>query len=146
MSGLLRRAVERLWGWRTWCFGPPTREYACTVAVSTGVDWQHFGASVDWVSDGDGRYADLWLGPLALHVMAAPSARASRRAAAGWERPKSTVVRRQVGGRTVSTWRNWRHVGLSVDWGRLSGGMAVKVTAGPFGVLVEPAYRTAPAT
>lgn len=138
MFGWIRSAVERLWGWRSWGFGPETEFFTCTLGVNTSVRWEHFGASVEWYNDAGGRNLFVRLGPLELYVFAAPTKRALRAEAEGKPEPRARIGRRRLARWDVWVWLNWRHVGVSADTARLCDGRAVKVQVGPFGVCVEP--------
>lgn len=133
LAGAARRAVETVYGWRQFEFGPPTGEYRCRVSVATNVEWQRFGASVEVQSHEDSVTVIGSVGPLGCYVMVARREPALLAESEG--RSKSVTV----GGHLVYVYQALGHVGAVVEWSRLADGLSMRAKVGPLGVLVEPA-------
>lgn len=136
--GIFRRAVEGVWGWRRANFGQPTPEYTHQVMVSTDVQWQQIGASVQVDRDEAAVFVVVYLGPLGLRLLTARRVLLDHDPARGgtWSR---TFTR---GRRTFYVGLNLNYWGLLAQWMRDPGGLTVKAFAGPFVVCWWPARHT----
>ncbi len=133
LAGAGRRAVETVYGWRQFEFGPPTGEYRCRASVTTNVEWQRLGASVEVQSHEDSVTVVGSVGPLGCFVMVARREPVLLADSEG--RSKSVTV----GDHLVYVYRTLGHVGAVVEWSRYADGLRMRAKVGPVGVLVEPA-------
>lgn len=134
---VLRRifSVLRRRHW-SWDFGPPRNDLTCTWVVSAGLERGLLGLSVSWNGDSFGSQYRLMLGPLFVIALGPPPRRMAGKDVVV-DRP-SRMAERAVAGRRVTSYLNWRHVGVSVEWLRHRRGLFVHVKAFPAGVAVEP--------
>jgi hypothetical protein len=112
-------------------FGPPTPGYHNRFGGRFYFQLRQIALSLRWDSDEAGRDFILKVGPFGMHGTIARRVEIESR----WHEEKSTLkVRRTRNDRELSTWRNWRHVGLCFEW--YPPARMVRVEAGPFGAAV----------
>jgi hypothetical protein len=121
------KLAGRQFGW-----GQGNKEYTATVFGNWWVQRGQYGLSLRWDTDENSRHAQLKIGPVGLLVTACRR----REVPVDELDEKSTLKSRMLDdGRSLHTWRNWRHLGacLEID----PRGRMWRVEVGPFGMAVE---------
>jgi hypothetical protein len=126
---MIRWLADKLQG-RQFAFGGPTPEYTHRLFGRFFVDRHQFALSLRWDSSGADVDVLVKVGPVGMMTTLARRELVDDPA----EGPSSLKVRMLPDGRELSTWRNWRHVGICVD--RYPPAGLFRVEAGPLGVAV----------
>lgn len=122
---------DRLAG-RRFDWGAGNEEYTATVFGNWYVQRGQWAASVRWDTDETAGTVQVKLGPVGLMVTVA-----RRRLLPPYDEPGTSSLKTRLvagGRRELSTWRNWRHLGVCVEVDR----SMWRVELGPFGIAAIP--------
>lgn len=126
-------AVEELWGWRYFTFGPHASEGDPTLQVRTGSNRGQAGASLTVSYDEVANTARFLLGSLELELrLFNPQERAELP-----EKDPGPILSVPIGPRMVHLYSAGGHYGVLCEWA--GSGDAGRLHVGPFGVTIEEA-------
>lgn len=156
LPGLLRTAaqvgaaaVEQVWGWNDFGFGPPTAESACTMTCATAVHWDQAGLSLKWTAhDGDETTrVEVCIGPLELsletHGIVWPLLR--RHTDDDYDcRTWSVIDESGHHHHQLHLFKVAGHLGVLAQWGAIRNQRTCWLLLGPVGVAVDIATSPPP--